>query len=715
MARPKCSVAEAAAFAREAFGLEGSVVELPSYADRNFRVGDWVLKIASGETTASELELQDAVMRRLHERLPGVAPVPRGELVELVMGGQTHWARVVSFVPGTLAEDADDVDPVALGELLGRVGAVLADMSHPGMRRVHRWDLQHADWTIGETNGLVGARRRLVERAQVQFAGHVLRVLDALPKSIIHGDANEQNVLVDGAGRATALIDFGDCCYTPRIFELAIAGAYAVFDAADPLAVLDALVRGYTAITPLDEAETAVLFAAVCMRLAVSVVMADRDEDADPANVSHPAEAALRRLLSVSAASDTERILAVRRRHLGPSLSVSYRAPLTIVRGRGSYLFDDTGRAYLDGVNNVCHVGHAHPRVVEAGARQMAELNTNTRYLHPSLARYAERLTALFPEPLEVCFLVSSGSEANELALRLARTFTGREAMMAVASGYHGNTSTLVDLSPYKHDGPGGAGPPPWLYTLPCPDPYRGFGGPSPRELFARAEPIAGVICEPLIGCGGQIVPPEGWLADVFGAARDHGAVCIADEVQIGFGRVGSHVWGFERDGVVPDIVTLGKPMGNGHPVAGVVTTRAIADAFHNGMEYFSTFGGNPVSCAIGMAVLDVIEDEGLREQAADVGTVLLDGFNALMDRHPCIGDVRGVGMYLGVELVKDRESKAPDAARLADVIERCREDGLLLSADGPHHNVLKMKPPLCFSRLDARLALAIVDRALSG
>jgi ethanolamine-phosphate phospho-lyase len=298
--------------------------------------------------------------------------------------------------------------------------------------------------------------------------------------------------------------------------------------------------------------------------------------------------------------------------------------------------------------------------------------------------------------------------------------FPGTEsARMAVEGGYHGNTTTLVELSPYKHDGKGGDGPPSWLYRLPCPDTYRGYraGEPQAAELFARAHrdgnEIAGVICEPLIGCGGQIVPPDGWLRCVFAAAREAGAICIADEVQIGFGRIGTHWWGFERDGAVPDIVTLGKPMGNGHPLAAVVTTREIADAFDNGMEYFSTFGGNPVSCAIGMAVLDVIEEERLRENATRVGARLLDGFRQLATKHELIGDVRGVGLYVGVELVKDRATREPAPDELAAVIERCKADGVLLASDGPHRNVLKIKPPLPFSELDAELALSVIDRSL--
>ncbi|HEX2755226.1 MAG TPA: aminotransferase class III-fold pyridoxal phosphate-dependent enzyme, partial [Candidatus Limnocylindrales bacterium] len=324
-----------------------------------------------------------------------------------------------------------------------------------------------------------------------------------------------------------------------------------------------------------------------------------------------------------------EEILAARRQRLGPSLSLSYRTPLHIVRGEGAFLYDAGGRAYLDCVNNVAHVGHAHPRVVEAGVAQMRLLNTNTRYLHENVVRYAERLTALLPGHLAVCFFTNSGSEANELALRLARAATGRPDVATVDVAYHGNTQRLIEISPYKFDGPGGAGRRDDVQVVPLPDPYRGrHRGPGPEVgavylAEARAvldssavagHPAGTLIAEAIPSVAGQVVPPPGWLAGLFDAARAVGAVPIADEVQVGFGRVGSAVWAFDAQGARPDIVTMGKPIGNGHPLGAVVTTRAIADAFANGMEYFNTFGGNPVSAAIGLAVLDVIADEGLQE-----------------------------------------------------------------------------------------------------
>lgn len=424
----------------------------------------------------------------------------------------------------------------------------------------------------------------------------------------------------------------------------------------------------------------------------------------------------------------TTDLLADRQSVLGPSLSVSYRRPLTIVRGWMQHLYDVDGRAYLDAVNNVPHVGHSHPRVVEAAARQMAVLNTNTRYLHPLIVRYAERLTATLPAPLRVCFFVNSGSEATELALRLARTFTGSRETIVVDVGYHGNTGAAVEISPYKFDGPGGTGAPPHLHVVPLPDRYRGLYRGDGADLGGRyashvAEAADGIvsggrkvgafIAESILSCGGQIVLPPGYLRAAYAAVRRHGGLCIADEVQVGLGRIGSHVWAFETQQVIPDIVTVGKPIGNGHPLAAVITTPEVARRFANGMEYFNTFGGNPVSCAVGLAVLGIIEDEGLQAHAALVGGHLLNGLAELQQRHAIVGDVRGMGLFVGVELVLDREARTPagDAASVA--ANRMRDLGVLISTDGPDHNVLKIKPPMVFNEGDADQLIDTLDRVL--
>lgn len=425
----------------------------------------------------------------------------------------------------------------------------------------------------------------------------------------------------------------------------------------------------------------------------------------------------------------TDQLLKERRARLGPSLSLSYSTPLKIVRGAGQYLYDQQGNQFLDCVNNVCHVGHGHPAVVDAGQRQMALLNTNTRYLHDNIVDYARRLTATLPEPLSVCYFVNSGSEANELALRLARAHTGGQHVIALQHAYHGHTQALIDVSHYKFAGAGGQGPPATTRVVTLPDPYkgphRGYGQEAGRAYAAEVAVaarqvqdqggrLAAFLAESISGCGGQVVFPQGYLPAAFQAARAAGAVCIADEVQVGFGRVGAAFWGFQLQGVVPDIVTMGKPMGNGHPLAAVVTTPAIAASFANGMEYFNTFGGNPVSCAIGLAVLDVLEDEQLQQRALTVGAHFQAALRGLQDKHELIGDVRGEGLFLGVELVTDRRTKEPATAQAHQAVEALRHAGILLSTDGPHANVLKIKPPLPFSIQNADQVTEALDAHLT-
>ncbi len=423
----------------------------------------------------------------------------------------------------------------------------------------------------------------------------------------------------------------------------------------------------------------------------------------------------------------SDELLSRRRDLLGPSLSTSYRNKLAIVRGTGARLIDSGGRSYIDCVNNVCHVGHSHPRVVEALARQAARLNTNTRYLHRSILDYADRLGGLFPDPLSVVYFVNSGSEANELAMRLARTATGRFDMVTLDWGYHGNTNDVIELSPYKFNRKGGVGKAPHIQIAELPDPYRGrFGSDAAAYAASVQEGLqaarqrdqrgpAAFISESISGCGGQVFFPDGYLQAAYAHARAAGTLCIADEVQVGFGRVGDAMWAFEQQGVVPDIVTLGKPIGNGHPLGAVITTPAIAAAFNNGMEYFNTFGGNPVSCEVGMAVLDVIEQEGLQEHARVTGDHFLAGLRSLQARHPAIGDVRGRGLFLGIDLVVDRATKEPASELAGNVANALRDRGVLVSTDGPHDNVIKIKPPLPFTADDADVVCAALDVALGN
>ncbi|GIY81833.1 ethanolamine-phosphate phospho-lyase [Caerostris darwini] len=426
--------------------------------------------------------------------------------------------------------------------------------------------------------------------------------------------------------------------------------------------------------------------------------------------------------------------LRLRKTYIGESCTLFFeRDPLKIVRGEGQYMYDENGRQYLDCINNVAHVGHCHPRVTQAAMEQMSLLYTNSRYLHDNIVLYAQNLIATFPPKLNVCYFVNSGSEANDLALRLARAHTGHEDVIVLEGAYHGNLSTSTDMSPMKFEKITG-GKKDYVHVASLPCSYRGvytadeYGDAVGQKyaenvrnvinkIHSKGRHLAAFFAESMVSCGGQVLLPEGYLSEVYKYVHQAGGVCVADEVQTGFGRVGKHMWAFQLQGedICPDIVTIGKPMGNGHPVAAVVTTKEIARSFKGlGVSYFNTYGGNPVSMAIANAVLDIIESENLMDNAHFVGKKLLDDLQDLKKRHPIIGDVRGIGFFIGIDLVKDRISKAPATEEAAFVIARMKNDGILLSAEGKYENVLKFKPPMVFNAENADHLVKQLDLILT-
>ncbi len=409
-----------------------------------------------------------------------------------------------------------------------------------------------------------------------------------------------------------------------------------------------------------------------------------------------------------------EDLISFRKQHLGKGLSLQYKVPIRMVRGAGQYLMDQYGRKYLDTVNNVAHVGHEHCAVVKAGQEQMALLNTNSRYLHKNINALTKELMETLPPELNVLHFVNSGSEANELAIRMVKANTCERDIIASEVGYHGNSNMCIDISAYKFDGKGGNGAPEHTHIFPLPDKFRGkYRGENTADKYAeevqkqidiihkKGRGVGAFIIEPIISCGGQIELPEGFLAKVYRNIRAVGGLCISDEVQVGCGRVGKTFWGFQLHNVIPDIVTIGKPLGNGHPIAAVVCTKQVADKFANGMEYFNTFGGNPVSCAIATQVLQTLKKEKLQEHALQIGEFLKAELKALSKEFPIIGDVRGQGLFLGIELV-DAELN-PLAAQTDYLANRMKDHGILMSTDGPDYNVLKIKPPLVFTKENAK------------
>ncbi|MCB8944108.1 MAG: aminotransferase class III-fold pyridoxal phosphate-dependent enzyme [Ardenticatenaceae bacterium] len=766
--RPQLTLGEAEQLAQTHYNLTTTATTLPSERDQNILLqtttgNKFVLKISNATEKRPMAEMENAAMSHLAQHgliCPEPVPTVSGEtLTTIHHNNQTHFMRLITHLPGeVLAKVAKTPELLAeIGRFLAHLTNVLHTFDHPAAHRDFHWDMQHAPKIIRQYLPLIPdeGHRALVEHFLIQFEHEVRPNLPQFRRSTLYNDANDYNLLVQN-GRL-ALLDFGDMVHSYTAFDLAIGMAYTlisglwlVSDRATSDLLLEAataILQPYHQISPLTAVELYHLPTLIPIRWCTSVAIAAHQMAQEPDNdylaISQKgAWAALKAWHSLDPAAiraafqqaiQSERSQAelhqLRQHHLGPSLSLSYNQPLKIVRGSDVYLYDEAGRPFLDLVNNVCHVGHCHPRVVQALCEQAAVLNTNTRYLHDNIVTLAQKLTATLPRPLSVCFFVNSGSEANDLALRLARTHTGQQDTLVLDAAYHGNLTSLIEISPYKHDGRGGQGAPPHVHKLLMPDPYRGpYKGYSQatgqhyaqhiqetiHHIQKQGRGLAAFIAESVLGCGGQIVLPDGYLQAAFNYVRQAGGVCIADEVQVGFGRVGTHFWGFQTQEVVPDIVTMGKPFGNGHPLAAVVTTPEIAASFNNGMEYFNTFGGNPVSCAVGTAVLDIIRDQDLQQNALHVGNYLMDGLRQLQSHHPLIGDVRGLGLFIGIELVRDPDTLEPAAAEASHIVNQMKERGILLSTDGPLHNVIKIKPPITLTTTHADFVLAELGAALS-
>jgi alanine-glyoxylate transaminase / (R)-3-amino-2-methylpropionate-pyruvate transaminase len=422
-----------------------------------------------------------------------------------------------------------------------------------------------------------------------------------------------------------------------------------------------------------------------------------------------------------------DEVMAMRKRYLTPSLLTFYKKPIMIVEGSMQYLYDEKGRRFLDGIGGIVtvSVGHSHPYIADIVNQQYRTLVHNPSiYLNPVIAEYGKMLAERMPDDLEVCYFVNSGSEANDLAMLMARIYTGNNDIIALRNAYHGGSQGTMGLtahSTWKYNFPQGAG----VHHAIMPDCYRGpYGYGDPEAGIKYAEDVknviihttpgqvAGFFAEPIQGVGGTVPLPEGYLARAYQHVRDAGGVCIADEVQTGFGRLGTHFWGFEYQGVTPDIVTMAKSIGNGAPLAAVVTTHEIASKLTERI-HFNTFGGNPVSCAIGKAVLELIDKENLQENCLTMGNRMLEGFHRLQEKHEIIGDIRGSGLMTGIEMVKDRQTKAPATQECADIFEMAKDLGLLIGKGGFYGNTLRIKPPMCIHEKDVDFMLEVLDIAI--
>ena len=743
------------------FQIHVEAKALNGYDELNFLLKDkigqqYILKVATDEHGYHFLDAQVKIVNHLSKsEVSGkfqhyLLNTAGKELTILVIEGKNYYLRILSFVKGIFWVDANektDALHIDLGNLLGRMDKALQNFSHPAMHRHYTWDVSTAMDANAKIKYITNhERRRMAGYFLLQFEMEVLPVLSSLRHAYAHNDANDYNLLVQG-DVVSGLIDFGDMVYTALINNVAVACTYAMLNNNHPLHTASLVVKSYHAVYPLTSEELDILYYLIAARLCISVTQSAYNASQDSSNEHHfitekPAWDLMYQLIRINPikaqdafrkACDFEGIihetdhavlLQQRNKHVGRNLSISYKEKLKIVKSALQYLYDDKGRTFVDCVNNPSHVGHCHPVVVKRMQQQIARLNTNTRYLNDNMMEYAKRLTATLPPSLSVCYFTNSGSEANDLAIRISRQVTQQKDIIVLDHAYHGTSTVTMEMSPYKFDSKGGFGQMPWIHKAINPDMYRGpykYGDAKAGEKYAadvqriiealkkEGKAPAVFICETLLGVGGQIPLPPHYLKEVYKYVKHAGGICIADEVQVGFGRVGDAFWGFQLQDVVPDIVVMGKPIGNGHPLAAVVVTNEIADAFNNGLEYFNTFGGNPVSMASGLAVLDVIQQEEMQQHAKEVGNYLMDGLNRLMDKHPIISDVRGHGFFIGAEMVRDRITLEPAVPEIDFVVEQMKNKGYLLSTDGPLHNVLKIKPPMPFNKQNAEIGRAHV------
>ena len=611
--------------------------------DRRYILKEYIDKdesIVSGE----EARIINEASGSLRFSLPVTIPAINGELFYSSSG--TDY-RLAAFIEGTFLAESEGRHNQAfiLGAAIAELNIALLPIKSSiiSSRRIF-WDLNHAEMSLNDRHYLSSRVRKYVDAAFEDYISDVIPLRHTLRHALIHGDLNDFNILLDKSG-ITGFIDFGDMVFSPLVNDVAIAAAYIMMGAGDPLEVLAELTGGYNSVHPLEESELEILPVLIRSRLAVSLCNSARLRSQKLANdytlvseepASHLLEwfstvspIAIRENLRISCGfksiikeseNKVDQLLGLRKKYFPSALSVSYRTPVHMVSARFQYMFDAGGNSFLDAYNNIPHVGHSHPVISEAVSTGMRKLNTNTRYIYDSLTGYAERLLSHFPPVLGKMLMVNSGSAASDLAIRMARAATGRNAVAVLEHGYHGNTITGIEISPYKFRGRGGSGPAKEIIPLPLPGEYRGTKSSGIeyaeeaisiiKEYAARNGMPAAFIAEPVSGCGGQVPLSPGYLETLYPWLRANGIITVSDEVQVGFGRLGTHFWGFEMNGIVPDIVILGKPMANGHPAGAVVTTEQVADAFSNGMEFFSSFGGNPVSCAAAEAVLDIIAQE---------------------------------------------------------------------------------------------------------
>ena len=760
---PSFSVDEVNEIANELYGISGTLSQLGSERDQNFHLvtatGDqFVIKIANSSEDPAIIDMQLKAMEYISKVDPDL-PVPKvllsksGSAIEEVEAedGRKHAVRVLSYLPGVSPRN-DYVSNLLfrqMGLILARMTRALSGFFHPIANYELMWDLKHTaklrDYLAFITNA---EHQELVSYFLDRFDRNVFPEIPKLRAQIVHNDLVPDNILVakDDPNQIIGIIDFGDLTHTLLVIDLATTIAATLNETTDPVAVAAQIVAGYNELIPLEEAELRLLYDLVGARLTMLNVIASWRVTIHPENQDYITGGVDQtwRILEMWRDQDPgevtkfffracglwehegmepgigqsdegfESLLLRRESLLGPLAYLFYNRPLHIVRGEGVWLFDDEGNRYLDAYNNVPQVGHCHPHVVNAISRQSRLLNTSTRYLHEHILELAERITKRLPESLSVCAFVCTGSEANELAWRMAQLVSGNTGALITNYSYHGSTGATVQFSPESL--PEGKLPP-HVQTFFAPTSDSTWREPDSgirdaiMALDEKGHRPAMLLLDTSFVSDGIYTSPNGYLKILYKETRATGGLCVADEVQGGFGRFGEHFWGFEFDDVIPDIVTMGKPMGNGHPLAAVVTRPEIAEVLANETGYFNTFGGNPVSCAAGLAVLDVIEKEGLQQNALEVGQYLKDEIGGLQKRYPMLGQMHGSGLLLGIDINKSDGQPDPELAKF--IMNLMRENGVLLGTTGPYSHILKIRPPLVFEREHADILLTALKKAL--
>jgi 4-aminobutyrate aminotransferase-like enzyme/Ser/Thr protein kinase RdoA (MazF antagonist) len=765
--RPRLSTDDAVAVAADLFGVVArGARDLGSERDRTFALtgGDGatvaVMKVSNAAEDPAVLDMEAGAALHVTAIEPGLVVAlpwrpqdggaarpgrPGDDPASLRApwhgGGTAHWVRLYDALPGHGRPSAADLSEAALtawGGTAARLGRALRGFVHPRAHRVMLWDVQHAlrarDFLgdIRDTHA-----RDLVARTLDAFEERAAPVWPLLRAQVVHADLTLDNTLTDAGGFVTGIIDFGDMSHTTLVADLA-----SVLESVAAERPLDEMLRaarlvldGYEREVPLEDVEREVVGVGWAARGAVTVAISSWRvaQGLEEAEFAERYNAECLRLLEAFrtlgwdelaralGGGDRPRpdpsLRARRDAALGPATEpLFYSRPIEVASASGVWITATDGRRYLDAYNNVPSIGHAHPRVTAAIARASRTLNTHTRYLHPAAIELAERLAATCPPGLDTVLLVNSGSEANDWAWRLAVAATGNRGGLCTATAYHGMTEATAALSP---EGWLDGVRPPHVETFPAPDAYRGRDldatglAVAIERLAERGLAPAATILDALVMSDGIADLDPAYVQELVRLTRAAGGLWVADEVQSGHGRTGRALWGFERFGIVPDVVTLGKPMGNGHPVAAVITRRDIVQAVTGRTTLFSTFGGNPVSAAAALAVLDVIQDERILPRVEATGRVLGDTLRALAGDHPELGDVRGVGLAWGVEIVADPATREPDAARAHEIRDAMRDAGVLVGTTGTHGNVLKIRPPLVFEARHVETLAGVLASAL--